>query len=124
MKDKKIFKFSFSSILSFLIDFSLFTIFSLFIHNISVCNVLARIISASFNYTMNRKYVFKSNNSVSKSFISYVILAVIILFLNTVLLNLLVYKVLINKFVAKAVTEIILFILSYNIQEKFVFQKK
>ena len=123
-KLKDICKFSLSSIISFLIDYSLFTIFSLFITNISICNVLARIISATCNYLMNRNLVFKSSNNYQKSIMSYALLAFIIIILNTVLLNVFVYKFLFNKFIAKIIIEIVLFIFSFIIQKKFIFNKK
>ncbi len=124
IKYKKIIKFSLSSIISFIIDYSLFSIFSLLIsNNISICNVLARIISATCNYTMNRKYVFKSNNDLSKSILSYIALAVMVIILNTILLNIFVYKLMFNKFVAKIIVEIVLFIINYFVQKKAIFKK-
>lgn len=121
---KDIIKFSLSSIISFIIDYIMFTIFSLFIKNISLCNVFARIISAVVNYMMNRKFVFQSKNNLYKSVLSYLILAITILILNTILLNIFVYKLIINKFVAKIIVEIILFIFNFIIQQRFIFRKK
>ncbi len=121
---KDIIKFSLSSIISFIIDYSMFTIFSLFIKNISLCNIFARIISALVNYTINRKYVFQSKNNLYKSIISYILLAVFILILNTFLLNIFVYKIMLNKFLAKVIVEIILFIFNFIIQKRFIFRKK
>ena len=121
---KRLFKFSLSAIMSFIIDYSLFTIFSLFISYVSICNVLARIISGTFNYTVNRKYVFKSDNSLYKSLLSYALLAVSILIINTLLLSIFVYKLDINRFIAKIMVEIILFIFSFIIQKKMIFKKR
>ena len=118
---KKVIKFSISSIISFIIDYSLFSIFSIFIKNISLCNIFARVISSIVNYLMNRKYVFKSNTNFYKSFFSYVVLAIIILTLNTFLLNIFIYKLLINKFISKIMVEIILFIFNFLIQKKYIF---
>ena len=120
--ENKIFKFSLSSIISFIIDYSFFSIFSLFINSISICNVLARVISSVFNFTMNRKYVFNSNNSLYKSALSYFILAIIVIILNTLFLNLFVYKLMFNKFIAKIVVEIIMFIFNYFVQRRVIFK--
>ena len=120
--ENKIFKFSLSSIISFIIDYSFFSIFSLFISNLSICNILARIISSVFNFTMNRKYVFNSNNSLYKSALSYFILAIIVIILNTLFLNLFVYKLMFNKFIAKIVVEIIMFIFNYFVQRRVIFK--
>lgn len=121
---KDIIKFSLSSVISFIVDYLMFTIFSFIFNNISLCNVLARIISATVNYTLNRKYVFKSKKSIYKSLLSYAFLAICILLLNTILLNLLVIKLGINKFIAKIIVEIILFIFNYFVQKKIIFKNK
>ena len=81
---KEIFKFSLSSLCSFLIDYFLFIIFSLFI-NLTISNILARIISATFNYNFNKKIVFCKNSE--KSAIKYILLAITILVFNTLILN-------------------------------------
>ena len=59
---KEIIKYSLSSIISFIIDYILFTIFSL-LTTVTLSNIFARIISASVNYTINKKVVFKSNKN-------------------------------------------------------------
>lgn len=120
---KDIFKFGFSSIISFIIDYSLFSIFSIFL-SLTLSNILARIISATCNYTLNRKLVFKSKNSLYKTALSYISLAILILMLNTILLNILVEKVLLNKFIAKLMVETCLFIFSYYIQNKYIFKRR
>ena len=114
---KEIFKFSLSSLCSFLIDYFLFIIFSLFI-NLTISNILARIISATFNYNFNKKIVFRKNGE--KSAIKYILLAITILIFNTLILNGLVYIGL-NKVIAKILTEILLFSISYFIQKKIIF---
>ena len=87
---KEIFKFSLSSLFSFLIDYFLFIIFSLFI-NLTISNILARIISATFNYNFNKKIVFHKNSE--KSAMKYILLAITILVFNTLILNGLVYNI-------------------------------
>lgn len=119
---KDIFKFSCSSIMSFLIDFILYsTLFTLF-KNISISNILARTISATINYNLNRKIVFKNEDNIYKSFTKYVLLCILILFLNTIILNILVKIVIINAFIAKIITELLLFIFSYFVQKNFIFK--
>ena len=120
---KGILRFSLSSIISFFIDYSMFTIFSFLINNLVLSNIFARIISGTCNFILNRKYVFNSKNSIYKSFISYLTLAVIILILNTLLLKFLVSNLLINKYVAKIIVEIVLFFFNYFVQRKVVFRK-
>ena len=118
---KEIIKYSLSSIVSFLIDYSLFIIFSLFL-SITYSNIIARIISASVNYTINKKLVFKSNKKVITSLLEYTLLAITILLLNTCLLNLLVYLGL-NKYISKIIVEVGLSIISFLVQKRMVFRK-
>ena len=121
---KDIIKFSFSSIISFLIDYFLFIILSFFINSLIVCNIIARIISATCNYLLNRKYVFHSKNSLTKSILSYSLLAISILVCNTILLHIFVEKLLINKFISKIIVEIVMFIISYFVQKNFIFKRR
>ena len=120
---RDIFKFSLSSIYSFIIDYILYIIFNIIFNNLVLSNAMARIISGSFNYTVNRKMVFNSHNKVFKSVLSYIILAIFILICNTILLSILVNYLSINKYISKILVEIILFIVSYIIQIKVIFKK-
>ncbi len=118
---KEIFKFSLSGIISFLIDYCLFSIFLLTINNVIISNVIARIISATVNYSINRNLVFKNKNSIYSSLIKYIVLALFIIVLNTTILKLL--SIFINPFIAKVLTEIILFFISYLVQSKIIFKR-
>ena len=120
---KEIIKFSLSSLLSFIIDYILYIIFLTLFKNITISNILARLISATFNYNVNRNIVFKSNDKVINTLFGYILLATTILLLNTIILNALVYLK-INALIAKIFTEIILFIFSYTIQKKIIFNKE
>lgn len=120
---KQIIKFSCSSLISFFIDYILYTIFMLELKNIILANILARIISGTANYILNKKVVFKSKEMMCKSLIQYIALATFILILNTVILKFLVYVIGINELIAKIIVEILLFIISWIIQKRFIFNK-
>ena len=120
---KELVKFSFSSILSFVVDYSLYTLFNIVTNNIILSNILARIISATFNYTLNRVFVFKSNNKIKKSALQYFLLAILVLTINTSLLKLFVDVFAINKYLSKILIEIIVFTLSYLVQNKIIFKE-
>ena len=116
---KQIFKFMFASVSSFFIDYILYTILNLLTGNLILSNVVARIFSSAFNYTVNRNMVFNDKNSIAKSVIKYYVLAAFILLVNTVALTLL--STVISKYVAKIIIEVILFIVSYFVQKRFIF---
>lgn len=116
---QKIIKFGGSSFLCFLLDYFLCLSIFTFTKNTIVANIGARIISATTNYKLNKYFVFKSQN---KGFIKYVLLASGILLLNTALLYFFVNIMGINIYISKIVVEIVLFIMSFLIQNKFIFQ--
>lgn len=121
---KQIIKFSFSSFVGFIIDYILYSILMLLTNNLVLANIMARVVSSTSNYTINRKLVFKNKGKVYKSASQYFILAIIILGLNTMCLNLLTNVIGMNAFVSKIVVEMLLFIFSYIIQNKIIFKIK
>ena len=118
---KQIIKFSLSSIISFIIDYILYTILALLTNNITLSNIIARIISATVNYTLNKNIVFKSNRKATSTLLEYILLAIIILTLNTLLLNLII-KIGINLLIAKIIVELVLFTISWCIQKRKIFK--
>lgn len=125
---KEVIKFSISSLIGFLVDYAAFTLLTLipvsWEHWTLACNVIARIISASVNFTINYKLVFKSKEKVWIAILKYALLAIFILGCNTALLWLLVEKAGMNKYLAKVIVEITMFITSWLVQRLFVFRKK
>ena len=125
---KEVLKFSISSLIGFLVDYTAFTLLTLikcdWAYWLIACNIIARIISASVNFTINYKLVFRSEDKVWKAVIRYALLAAFILGCNTLLLWLLVDKAGMNKYLAKVLVEITMFITSWLIQRLFVFRKK
>lgn len=119
---KQIIKYMLSSLFSFIVDYLMYTIFS-FIFNITLSNIFARIISSIVNYNINKNIVFK-NDSKYKSIIGYFSLVIIILLLNTLILNMFTNAFSINKYIAKVITEIILSIISYLTQKYIIFKKE
>ena len=119
---KEIISFSFSGIISFIVDYLLFILFKVLLENITIANVIARAISSTLNYIINKNIVFKSNKNIVKSLLQYYSLAILILVLNTIILNLL--CMIINPIVSKLITEVILFIISWLVQKKLIFKKK
>ncbi|MGN0165730.1 MAG: glycosyltransferase [Lachnospiraceae bacterium] len=133
---KVIFKFIASSLCSFLVDTVLFTVINLLLAVTDMSSELrlliatggARLVSSLVNYTMNRKVVFESKDSVGSSLPKYYILCVcqaavsyglvwlladVVLGLNGSLLETLV----------KFIVDMCLFFISFQIQQRWVFKK-
>ncbi len=118
--------FTLSSMSSFLIDYMLFSIFVIVLPDTAVylliSNIMARILSAACNYTINCMLVFREKPSL-KSAVQYFVLAVCILSLNNLNLEFLAQGVGLSAYIAKLLTEFILFIISFLIQNLLIFKK-
>ena len=126
---KEIIKFSVSSFIGFLVDYFLYGILLLITSVLDPCislrisNIGARIVSASVNYTVNRKFVFQSKNNIITSAIKYFLLALSILLCNTLILEVLVNNIGLHQMLAKIITELICFSFSWFAQKLFIFKK-
>lgn len=123
-----IFKFAASSLLAFVIDYVLVLLLSALTKswppaaslNFSV--IVARLISATVNFTVNRRVVFKGNESLWKAVAKYAALAAVVLGLNLALMHLLTglgWPIAL----AKIVVEVVLFCMNFVVQGKFVYRK-
>lgn len=127
---KLFFKFIASSLISFVLDFLLFYLFVFLTKNLTyayyiyISTVGARIISAVFNYALNKKSVFKSKNKNTVAGTKYFILAVAILILSALGTNLFVKTWHFNELLAKIIVDGTLFVLSFVIQREFIFNCK
>ena len=132
---KQILKFSASSLLSFLVDFLLYSFFFLISGGLFVSNFFARVISLHLNFFLNKNLVFSAegekkqwNLSALKKikkeeYLSYLGLAAFLFLINSFILSGIVGSLGINPYVAKILTEGLLFCLSYFVQKKWIFEK-
>ena len=117
-------KYSLSSIISAVIDFILLMLFNFFSGNLFLSVAIARLCSATLNYNINKRYVFKNDkNQNSQSLPKYVFLAVIIMLINYNILNFY-YFIGLPLSISKIITEGTIFLFSYWIQKKFIFKKE
>ena len=128
---KKFFKFVFASVSSFVVDITLFYLFVLLFKDtfpalyVTFATVGARVISAVYNYLINYKFVFKSNASRATSLTKYALLAIIQMSLSAGIVSLIVYLFPgCWETLVKAIVDMILFLISYAVQQRFVFSSK
>lgn len=124
------FKFVSVSAISFLLDIGLYTMFINFLFNninyesgILYSTILARIMSSLFNYLMNRKVVFKQNNGYMKTICKYYTLAIGQMLASWLFVTLIFSKLSINTSVIKLFVDFLLFLLSYQLQRRWVFKE-
>lgn len=124
---KKMMIFGATSIMASIVDLFLFWLLTTYIlrgvsYRIIWATVLARIVSATINYFLSRKYVFRSNESRRKSLRQFMALASVqcmisafsVHFLELVFSRTLVLKILIDSF---------LFFAAFKVQDKFIFKR-
>lgn len=119
-----ILKFSISSITCGAIDFGLLFLLNGIMDHLLYAVVITRIISSLCNYLMNKYLVFHTNHSKkTTSFLQYFILAAVILGCNYILLSFLHVTAGIPLLLSKLLTEGILFLISFHVQNKVIFKK-
>lgn len=129
-----ILKFILSSLMSFVIDYVLFLLIELLIGDsmerwlkVMIATAGARVISSLFNYMVNRKAVFESDEPVGKSMPRYYILCVCQAAVSYGLVYIFSYIFGAKDFITsliKIVVDVVLFIISFQIQRRWVFAKK
>lgn len=124
---KQFLRFIFSSLSSAVLDIVLFTIFVSILKGRDVslyaafATIMARVISAIYNYLMNYYFVFQSEQSKSKSFLRYVCLAIVQMACSAILITIAINIFDLHETVMKLVIDTILFFISYQIQKRIVF---
>ena len=92
---------------------------------IALASLIARVISTIVNYVVNKKYVFKGKTNNRQTAIRFLILTV---YYYNFVLHLFVYVFstlgIMSEKLAKPVGDLLLFLLSYNVQMKWVFSKE
>lgn len=126
---RQILLFAASSLLAFALDTTLFVVLVWatgawsVAASITFANVVARLISATVNFSVNRYLVFRQPGAARSRLLKYVLLAIVVLVGNTLLLNLLVALGL-AALPAKIITELAMWVVSYLAQKYLVFSAR
>lgn len=128
---KRFITYIFSSFSSSIIDLLLFAVLCYWLNGksenwyVAVSTVLARMVSATYNYFINYKFVFHSKESIGLAGMKYALLAILQMCASALLVTFFV-KIfdMIPEVTIKAVVDIALFFISYHIQQQYVFSKK
>lgn len=119
-------RFSASSLVSFGVDVVAVVAFEALTGNLLLSAVMARVISASFNFFTNRRLVFEQERSVSltPAALRYSGVSAVVLAANYAVLRLLTAGLGLAVLPAKLITEAVLFPVSYWLQERVVFGQR
>ena len=120
------FRYMISAGTSFVLDLGIYYLALQFGHvSILAATVIARVISSFYNFNMNRKMVFKSEEGYTKTMVRYYALCVVQMLASAGLVTVVKSMVPGGAFVAtvcKAVVDTFLFVISYQIQKRWVFK--
>lgn len=125
-------KYIFSAGFSFLLDLGLFNLFVKLFKNligdlaIFIATICARIISSFFNYLLNKNAVFKSEKKGTdlSSLSKYYILVVVQMCVSSLLVFIIFKITNLNETIIKIPVDILLFVINYFVQKKWIFPNK
>ena len=122
----RFFYYIFSAISSSIIDLSLFAVLCSLLRGqqnyVVIATIISRIISATYNCGINYRVVFKSEARFCTALIKYACLAVVQMSISALLVSAFVTIFLsVPEVIIKAIVDMLLFFVSYKIQQKFVF---
>lgn len=123
-------KFLFSSFSSSLVDLSLFALFCNIFRDrqegifsyLILATILARVCSATYNFFINYKVVFKSEMSMGKAMVRYFLLAVVQMSLSAVLVNSIYPYMGGAELLVKIPVDVFLFLASFVIQRELIYK--
>jgi putative flippase GtrA len=119
-----ILKYMCSSILSVIIDYTVFFLVAYFTENIFVMTYSGRACSSLVNFMTNKNIVFKSSGNWLPQLVKYMVLVLISGTISAVAVSLLQSIIGCNLLVTKVIVELILFFVNFYIQRNLIFVKK
>lgn len=123
-------KFIFASLAGTVVDLLFFTLFTKLLKlplpasYILVSTVCARLISASENFVINKKVVFKSHAKTSSTAVKYAVLCAVIMLLSGCLVTLIHSWLGGSETLVKVAVDLVLFVVSFVAQREIVFKEK
>lgn len=121
------FRYLLSSLSAFLVDICLFALGTKILFRglalyIPVSTVFARVFSGIYNYLINRNMVFKSRASYAFSGFSYLSLCILQMAASAALVSLTYHLLPLDEVLVKIIIDSCLFLISYQIQKRFIFK--
>ena len=142
------FRYLWVAVLSFIIDFTMLEIFMKILEvpdapsnnqieqislTVITANVLARLVSSTFNFILNRRFVFKSNANILDEYKKYFVLVIYVLIINNAVFYFLLNNDSLQHItglgavfleITKLITELITFFITFVISRTIIFKDK
>jgi putative flippase GtrA len=112
------------SLLTVLIDYTVFFLSFMGGQSILMSSSLGRLIAFGLNYTLNRRLVFKSTQAQVTTLLKFAGLVIATGLISSTSISLLHEKFDLNIFVAKAFSEGLLYLANFSIQRDIIFRSK
>ena len=123
-----LFKFVASSLASSIVDIVMFSVFVAILRPFALSNyivfatVAARVISALFNYFVNSNLVFESSDATHKTMLKYFALCAVQMAASALLVTAIFSVLPYSEVGVKIVVDMVLFLISFQIQNRFIFR--
>jgi putative flippase GtrA len=117
-------RFSALALTSAALDFVLFSTMFAVTQNVLVSITVARVFSGMYNFFGGKRWVFRSQAHTGREAVKYVALALVLMGLSYCMITTLVGLLKFNVLAAKVLGEGLLFLLSFSVQNQFVFRDR
>ena len=89
-----------------------------------VSNVITWIIAVYFAFSINRRFVFKSNGNAAKELLQFYLGRVLTLFVEQLMLYVFIVRLMYDNMTIKGIAQVVIIILNYIISKFIVFKKE
>ena len=111
--------------LTFVVSMVVYAILSeAFKINVLVANIITWIIAVYFAFSVNRKFVFKSNGNFTSELIQFYLGRVVTLVVEQAMLYVFIIRLMFNNMTIKSIAQVVIIILNYIISKFIVFKKE
>ena len=92
--------------------------------DVMISNVITWIIAVYFAFSINRRFVFKSNGNVMKELMQFYLGRVLTLFVEQLMLYVFIVRLMYDNMTIKGIAQVVIIILNYIIYKFIVFKKE
>ena len=111
--------------LTFVVSMVVYALLSeVFRINVLVANIITWIIAVYFAFSVNRKFVFKSNGNFTSELIQFYLGRVVTLVVEQAMLYIFIIRLMFNNMTIKSIAQVVIIILNYIISKFIVFKKE
>ena len=111
--------------LTFVVSMVVYALLSeIFRINVLVANIITWIIAVYFAFSVNRKFVFKSNGNFTSELIQFYLGRVVTLVVEQAMLYIFIIRLMFNNMAIKSIVQVVIIILNYIISKFIVFKKE